>query len=338
MRTEKWGDLCDVSGRRAIQAGAGVQTAVPDHTARAFRLFPLIQKIERLPFCLIDAVHHVADTERGIADQLHAGIDCSVRRDRELLFPQLAPFRAQIVASDVRGDLDLKRRQVEFLLLLRPFAVQCRQPPVLPFQRDKIPIGPRGGVVHGADEVPETEIEKMLHPIRVSGQGARRDRHQHRGIRFVGKEPFRRVVQGVRYILSVRCDPTVVSDPVVGQRDKDLVPIGPIEERLVHGHSVCRDLEVEEYAALLHDALRVIDDLFHPFPAEERFAAEKDDPVVSVLPRRHIDRPLRRVERHIRRTFAHIAVGAGKIAAVRDVQCVVHGCHLTERPVPEATR
>ena len=95
---------------------------------------------------------------------------------------------------------------------------------------------------------------------------------------------------------------------------------------------------MKEHAAFPRLAFRVINDLFHPFPAEKRFAAEKDDAVVSAFRRGHIDHPFGRIEGHIRFSLVYVAVGAGKIAAIREVQCVVHARHLTECPVPEATR
>ena len=42
VRAEKWGDMRDVPGRRFVQTRAGMLTTVADHTAGAFRLFPLV--------------------------------------------------------------------------------------------------------------------------------------------------------------------------------------------------------------------------------------------------------------------------------------------------------
>ena len=82
---------------------------------------------------VVDTARHVADAERRIADQLYAWIDLPIRGDGQLLFAKFTPLRVWIVAADVRGDLDLKRREIEFFLFFRPFAVERRQPPVLPF-------------------------------------------------------------------------------------------------------------------------------------------------------------------------------------------------------------
>ena len=76
---------------------------------------------------------------------------------------------------------------------------------------------------------------------------------------------------------------------------------------------------MKEHAAIAHPCFRVIHNLLHKLPTEQRFAAEKDDPVMTAVHCREVNRLLCRIEGHIRRPFVYIAVGAGKIAAVRDV-------------------
>ena len=292
-----------------------------ERAAGAGWLGRLVAAKERFAAGFVEAAFDRTDRPLGMADELHARVERPVGGDGDLAAAEAA--RAAQLRVDARGDALVERREPELAAAAVVVDVGAAEAAVGAAQRAQVGVRPRGGVVERGDEVAHAEVAQPEDRFGEERDGGGGDRHHHRRVGLVREEEPQRGLDALPRAAAggVHAEGVVRgADAVARERDGEAAAAGLGEERFVEERAVRGDLVVE---AVRLARLAAVDEREHEVLAQERLAAEEDDP--RVVPRREaVDRRLGRFSRHVRRAVPLVAVAAGEVAAVGEVEREVH--------------